>query len=69
MIAVVAALIIITIMGWLTSQLLFRKGRGISILIPFRFTGRRDKYGRLLGEERLNNMKWLRQYWETQLRG
>ena|SRR5208282_5455550 len=62
MIAVLALIIII--MGWITSQLLFRKGRGISILIPFRCMRLKD-----LGEERLKNLKWLQRYWKAQLPG
>ncbi len=62
---VILGVFIVSLVGWFTSRH-FRR-RGISILIPFRFTGSRDKYGRLLGKERLNNMKWLRRYWEVQL--
>jgi hypothetical protein len=47
----------------------FRKGWGISILIPFRCIGLRNNNGRLLGEERLKNVEWLLRYWEAQLPG
>lgn len=58
MIAVVLGIIAMSLLSWIAARM-SRKGRGISIIIPFRCADPANP--------RVRNLEWLKRYWAAQL--